>query len=223
METYSIFDIVGPTMVGPSSSHTAGAVRVGYICQKLFGRPIKHVDFLLHGSFATTYKGHGTDIALVAGILGMNPSNPQIPQAFDLATAQAITWKFSTGDIGDVHPNSVKVTITGVDGSTHYYIGASLGGGKAKIIAIDDLEVNINGDLTTLIAKHSDRPGFVADVSRILANNNINIASMKLFREEKGANAVLVIETDVDIDADSLEALGQVKHLLRLTFIKAIQ
>jgi L-serine dehydratase len=223
MENYSIFDIIGPTMVGPSSSHTAGAAKVAYIARSIFGRPIKKVDFYLHGSFATTYKGHGTDKALIAGVCGLKPDNPKIAMAYEYAQEKTIEINFHKMDLGDVHPNTVKMVFTATDGYTQEIIGSSIGGGKAKIIAIDDIDVSITGQYATLITQHLDLPGFVADISQILATYKINIAFMKVFRESKGSHAVMVIETDGPVHKDALVKINALEALNKLTFFEAIQ
>lgn len=222
MEQYSIFDIIGPTMVGPSSSHTAGAAKVAYICRKIFGRPIAKVTFYLHGSFATTYRGHGTDKALVGGICGMRPDDARIADAFAVAEEMGIQVAFHTMDLGEVHPNTVKIIFEDNQNNTQEMIGSSIGGGKAKIIAIDNIEVSITGRYATLITQHIDLPGFVANISKILANYRINIAFMKLFRETKGEHAVIVIETDDNIPKEALVQIEALRNLNKLTFFKAI-
>lgn len=222
MEQYSIFDIIGPTMVGPSSSHTAGAAKVAYICRKIFGRPIQKATFYLHGSFATTYQGHGTDKALVGGVCGMKPDDPRIADSFSVARDMGIHIDFYKKDLGEVHPNTVKIVFESPDGYTQEMIGSSIGGGKAKIIAIDNIDVTITGLYTAIIAQHIDRPGFVANISRVLANNEINIAFMKLFREHKGEHAVIVIETDDNIPQEALRQIEALPNLNKLTFFEAI-
>jgi len=222
MEQYSIFDIIGPTMVGPSSSHTAGAAKVAYICRKIFGRPIKKATFYLHGSFADTYQGHGTDKALVGGVCGMKPDDPRIADAFAVASDQGIQISFYKKDLGEVHPNTVKIVFEDYEGYSQEMVGSSIGGGKAKIIAIDEIDVSITGRYATMIAQHIDLPGFVANISQILANNNINIAFMKLFRETKGERAVIVIETDDTIPEEALMQIEALRNLNKLTFFEAI-
>lgn len=223
MDRYSLFDIIGPTMIGPSSSHTAGAAKVAYMCREIFGREIKHVKFYLHGSFATTYKGHGTDKALIAGVCGMKPDDPRIPNAYAYAKEIGMHIDFYTKDLGEVHPNTVKIVFESTDGFTQEMVGSSIGGGKAKIVAIDDIDVSISGKYPTLIIQNIDKPGFIADTSRLLAVANVNIAFMKLYRETKGENAVMVIETDETIAASVLDIIGSVDGLKSLTFIDAIK
>lgn len=223
MDRYSIFDIIGPAMIGPSSSHTAGAAKLAYMCQKIFGRPIKKATFFLHGSFATTYKGHGTDKALIAGVCGMKPDDPRIKDAYHVADDLGLEIVFKQKDLGEVHPNTVKIVFESTEGFIQEMTGSSIGGGKAKIIAIDDIEVDIFGKYTALIIQNIDKPGFIADISRLLAMAHVNIAFMKLYREVKGENAVLVIETDESIDPSVLKIIESVDGLKSLTFIEAIK
>ena len=223
MDSYSIFDIIGPAMIGPSSSHTAGAAKVAYIARSIFGKPIKKVTFYLHGSFSTTYKGHGTDKALIAGICGMRPDDPSIPFSYEKAKDMNIEIQFLKINLDDVHPNTVKIVFEGVDGSRQSIVGSSIGGGKVRIISIDDIEVAITGSYATLITQHLDLPGFVADISQILAKYHINIAFMKVFRETKGEHAVMVIESDDVIHKDALEKISALSALNKLTFFEAIQ
>lgn len=222
MEHYSLFDIIGPRMVGPSSSHTAGAAKVAFMCRKIFGRPIKKATFYLHGSFANTYQGHGTDKALIGGVCGLKPDDPRIADAFNLAKQMNIEVEFHKKDLGEVHPNTVMIVFEGEDGYKQEMVGTSIGGGKAKIIAIDNIEVSIDGKYATLITQHIDLPGFVANISQILAAYRINIAFMKLFREIRGEHAVIVIETDDTITKEVLDQISALRNLNKLTFFEAI-
>ncbi len=222
MEHYSLFDIIGPTMVGPSSSHTAGAAKVAYICRRIFGRNIKKVSFYLHGSFADTYQGHGTDKALIGGVCGLKPDDPLIADAYNVALKSGMIIRFFKKDLGDFHPNTVKIVFEDHEGYVQEMIGSSIGGGKAKIVMIDNIAVDITGQYSTLIAQHIDLPGFVANISQILAKYRINIAFMKLFREVKGEHAVIVIETDDLIPDDALMQIEALRNLNKLTFVKAI-
>ena len=156
-----IFDIIGPVMVGPSSSHTAGAVRIGYIAGKLMGEPIAKAEILLYGSFLATGKGHGTDKAVVAGLLGMQVDDPAIPHSFEIAEREGLQFTLSGIDLGDVHPNSVKLELTGESGRTLEVIAASIGGGRIEICEIDGLTANFSGDYPTLIVHNIDQPGHV--------------------------------------------------------------
>lgn len=213
MTSYSVFDLIGPVMVGPSSSHTAGANRIGYISKHIIGKPVKEVTFYLHGSFAKTHRGHGTDKALLAGLLGCKPDDERIRTAFDMAKSENLTYTFVEADLGDVHPNSVKIDALCVDGEKFEITASSIGGGKIKITKINDMEVDFNGEYTTLITHHKDCPGMVAKISKILADHDINIAYMKLFRAFKGTDALLLIETDEQIPIEAAQELDSVNHI----------
>lgn len=185
MKDVGVFDIMGPIMIGPSSSHTAGAARLGKIARAVSEGDIKEVKFLLHGSFGKTYKGHGTDRALVAGILGMEPSDIRLRDAIDIAEAQGIKVSFEEFDLGDAHPNTVKILITGKTGNNYEVIGSSIGGGSIQVSEVNGNNVEFTGAYPTLIISHMDIPGAVSKVTAILYKDDINIAFMKVFRSQK--------------------------------------
>ncbi len=209
MPHIGVFDVVGPIMVGPSSSHTAGAVRLGLAARQILGEPVKSAEIGLHGSFAATYWGHRTDVAILAGLLGMAMDDPRIPFAEELAQSAGLEYAFHMVDLGDVHPNSVRMRVKG-EGSSAEVIGASTGGGRICISAIDQFPVAIDGTYTALLAQYRDQPGVVADITRILADFGINIAFMNVSRKMRGSTALLVAETD---DPISHEVLEQVRSL----------
>ncbi|NLL70672.1 MAG: L-serine ammonia-lyase, iron-sulfur-dependent, subunit beta [Epulopiscium sp.] len=213
MGQYSVFDIVGPVMIGPSSSHTAGAARLGYMAKKIVGNGIQEVYFYLHGSFAKTYNGHGTDKALLAGVMGYLPDDERIRDAFSLAKKQGLLYHFMEADLGDVHPNTVKMKIIMDTGEEWEITGSSIGAGKIKIIKINTMEVDFAGEYTTLITYHIDRPGIIATLTAILAKYKINIAFMKLFREKKGSKAILILETDEHIEKEAVKEILQNKDI----------
>ena len=206
----SIFEAVGPIMVGPSSSHTAGAARLGRMAAKLVGQPFTHVDFGLHGSFAKTYQGHGTDLALVAGVLGMKQDDERLRYSFDIAKERGITYHFYEIEISGAHENTVCMSFLMQDGTTREIIGSSIGGGQIKICSIDGFPLDMSLNMTTLLVINKDTKGIVYQVTRILAANDINIATMKLTRQEKGATACCVIETDSDIPDSVVRELQDV-------------
>ena len=155
----NLLDIIGPVMVGPSSSHTAGAVKIGRVCHKLLAEKVVRADIYFHGSFLATGKGHGTDKAVVAGLLGMQVDDPAIPHSFEIAEREGLQFTLSGIDLGDVHPNSVKLELTGESGRTLEVIAASIGGGRIEICEIDGLTANFSGDYPTLIVHNIDQPG----------------------------------------------------------------
>lgn len=211
----NLFDIVGPVMIGPSSSHTAGACRLGLLAAGILGEHPKKAELVLHGSFARTYKGHGTDRALLAGLMGWQPDDARIPCALELAREAGIEFSFTPGDLGSMaHPNSVLFRLTGAGGNTCEVIGASIGGGQIQVTNVDGFPVELNGVLPALFVPHRDEPGVIALVSTILAQKRINIASMRVFREGKGETASMVIECDQPVPSEvvrSLEGLAPVK------------
>lgn len=215
----SIFDIIGPVMVGPSSSHTAGAVRIGYIARLLMNEPIKKAEIKLHGSFRATGHGHGTDKALVAGLLGMNPDDERIPDSFNVAEQEKMEFSFEGVDLREAHPNSVLMELTGVNGRTLQIIAASVGGGRIRIEQIDGLNANFCGDYPTLIVHNVDQPGHVTEVTSMLAHKSINIATMQLFRDKRGGNAVMVIECDTEIPLDAIKWLEKLEGIIKVTYL----
>lgn len=195
------FDIIGPVMIGPSSSHTAGAARLGKLARICWGEaPLSEVTFLLRGSFASTSRGHGTDKALVAGLLGMEPDDEGLRTALETAKEQGLPFRFEREDVDGAHPNSVRFCFTGRDGRTMEIVGASVGGGAVEILEIDVFAMGITGELPTLVTFHRDVHGVVAAVAACFAEREINIASMTLHRKAKGGLASLVAEMDMDMD-----------------------
>lgn len=224
MKEYSVFDILGPVMIGPSSSHTAGAARLGKIAGIIAGGRdnIKSVEFVLHGSFAKTYKGHGTDKALVAGILGMNPWDEGLRNSIEIAKKENLKIKFLPGDLGDVHPNTVKFIIHKKDDSIMEIIGSSIGGGSIKVIEINNQSMDFSGDYPTLIVYHKDIPGMISKISTMLYDNNINIAFLKVYRSIKGSSASMIFEMDNVIPQWVINAVKETENVKNVIFIKPI-
>ncbi len=202
-----LFDILGPVMVGPSSSHTAGAVRIGWMARTLLSEPPARAEILLHGSFAATGAGHGTDRALVAGLLGMLPDDPRIAEAFPLAREAGLAYTLGTVRLREAHPNTALIRLTGVRGSQLEMEAASLGGGRIRVTRLDGLAVTFTGEPRTLIVYHLDRPGQVADVAGLLAGERVNIASMQLYRGARGGRAIMVLHTDQEVRPHTLDTL----------------
>ena len=215
----NIFDIMGPIMVGPSSSHTAGAVRIGLISRRLLGSQPVSASLMLHGSFAATGTGHGTDKALVAGLLGMQPDDPNIPRAFSLAEQAGIELTIGTVSLRGAHPNTVILTITNAQGRTLEINASSLGGGRVRVNSLDGLEASFTGDYPTLIIRNEDRPGLVADVAQLLSDRNVNIATMQLYRDRRGGLAVMVIESDQAIYPATVERLRAHPGIVRVVYL----
>lgn len=222
MANVGVFDVLGPIMIGPSSSHTAGAARLGKIAKTIVDKEIKEVTFLLHGSFAKTYKGHGTDRALVAGILGMNPDDARLRYSLDLAKEQGIQIKFIPTDLGDYHPNTVKCVITDIDGITWEVIGSSIGGGLVEICEINGTKVQITGEYQTIIVNNEDLPGTLAKISGILYDAGINVASMKSVRLQKGEGVTMTFELDHPASIETIEAIKLIEGINRVITINPI-
>lgn len=191
-----VFDILGPVMIGPSSSHTAGAVRLGRITRELLGSEPVRADILLHGSFAKTYRGHGTDRAILAGIMGMDTSDPRIRRARELAEERGLTAVFETGEIEGAHANTARITLKDKAGKQVSLQGSSVGGGNILVTRFNGMDVSFTGEKQTLIVLHRDRPGLISAVTEVMAETGANIASFRLSRQQKGGQAVMTIELD---------------------------
>ncbi|MCI9338945.1 MAG: L-serine ammonia-lyase, iron-sulfur-dependent, subunit beta [Lachnospiraceae bacterium] len=213
------FDIIGPVMVGPSSSHTAGAVKIGNISRKLLGAPIRKADIFFHGSFLATGKGHGTDRALVAGLLGFPVDDSRIPDAFRYAGEAGMEYRLSGIDLGDVHPNSVKLLLSGDEGKKIEIVAASVGGGAIRVTQIDGLPANFSGDYPTLVVNNLDQPGHVTEITSMLSHKSINIATMQLYRSSKGGHAVIVLECDQEVPAEAIRWLSHLEGILKVTYL----
>lgn len=223
MREYSAFEILGPIMIGPSSSHTAGAARLGKVAKTIADGEIKKVQFFLHGSFAMTYKGHGTDKALVAGMLGMNPWDEGLKTSLDKAKKIGMEIEFIPTDLGDVHPNTVKFVITRTDGKVVEVIGSSIGGGNIVITAIDGEKIEFTGEYPTILINHIDLPGMVAKVSALLYTYKINIAFMRVYRSGKGSAAAMVFEADNIISTELIDEIRKIPNIKNARAINPIK
>lgn len=217
-----IFDIVGPIMVGPSSSHTAGAVRIGYIGGKLLGEPVKKAQILLYGSFLATGEGHGTKKAIVAGLLGMEPDDYRISDSFNIAKAKDMEIEFGEAKLNEGHPNSALLRLEGINGNKIEVLGQSIGGSRINIAQIDGIDTNFSGECPTLIVHNMDQPGHVSEVTSMLAHKSVNIATTQLYRSAKGGNAVMVVECDQQIPKEGIEWLKHVEGILKVTYFAGI-
>lgn len=218
----SIFDIIGPVIVGPSSSHTAGAVRIAKVARELLGEEVKKAVIRLHGSFAKTYKGHGTDRAIIGGLLGFSTDDQRIKKSLSLAKEAGMQYSIQRCFLGDVHPNTALIKVEGVSGRKVSILGSSVGGGSIVIRQVNGLKVNFTGQYYTLLVEHEDKPNMVAVVTLILGRNNINIAGMRVYRAYRGANAIMIIETDQKIDSSILKEIELRDSILSVTGIDII-
>jgi L-serine dehydratase len=192
----SVFDIIGPRMVGPSSSHTAGALRLGLLARALLGRTPERATIGLHGSFATTYQGHGTDRAVVAGLLGMAPDDSRIPDSLAVADQEGLEVSFEPVDLGaTAHPNTLRFDITAGEDNVSL-VGASVGGGAIEVSQVNDRVVDLSGRFDTLLIEARDVPGTTATITQRLAATDINIAFLEVGREKRGREAMMIIQTD---------------------------
>ena len=212
-----LFDVLGPVMTGPSSSHTAGAVRIGLTARRLLGSTPLNAEIQLHGSFAATGRGHGTDRALVAGLLGMQPDDPRIPQSFELARQAGLQFSIGSVTLRGAHPNTAVLHLTGEDGRSLEVVGASIGGGRISICQIDGITTNFGADYNTLIVHNLDTPGHVAAVTGCLSDHAINIATMQLYRSTAGGYAVMVLECDQPIPDEVIAELRQKPGIVKVT------
>lgn len=218
----SAFDIIGPIMIGPSSSHTAGAVRLGLMARAILGEEVKIINIKLYGSFAQTYKGHGTDRALIAGIMGFKPDDERIRNSLEIAKEKNIEFNFSKVDLEDTHPNTAIIELIGVTDRKIEVTGASIGGGNIIISAVNNYEVQLSGKYPSIIIVHQDMPGVVNGVTAALARYNINIAYMKVSRSERGAEALMNIEVDDTISDEAVKACSRVIGVKKVLRIDAI-
>lgn len=199
----SVFDVLGPNMIGPSSSHTAGACAIAHLAQKIKSGRLKEVEFTLYGSFARTYRGHGTDRALLGGIMGFAADDVRIRDSFEIAGERGIAYRFIPDEKEtDVHPNTVDIRMVSESGTETAVRGESLGGGKVRIVRINGVSVDFSGEYNAVIVIQRDRPGVAAHITRVLSDKGVNIAFMRLFRESKGETAYTIVESDERIPED---------------------
>jgi len=207
----TIFNIIGPVMVGPSSSHTAGAVRIGLAARAIIGGQPSRAVITLYGSFATTYGGHGTDLALIAGLLGMSPDDERIPDARRLAAQSGLDVKFEVAEASpDIHPNTAKLELVGPFGATTSVVGSSIGGGSILITKIDHFEVDFSGESHAIVVSYRDQPGIIAKITSLLATEDVNIASMRVSREAKHARALAIIEVDQPVSDEARALISRI-------------
>lgn len=222
MKEISVFEIIGPCMIGPSSSHTAGALRIALLARNLVKSDIKNVTFTLYGSFSRTYRGHGTDRALVAGILGFQTEDARIKDSFSYAEHAGVRYEFVIDkDTKMPHPNTVDITLEDSNGTCARVRGESIGGGAAVITRINGIEVSFSGEYSTIVIEQKDECGVLAYIAKCLSDHGVNIAFTKLFREEKGETAYTIIEADNEITKDIVEKLEESASIRSAILIEA--
>lgn len=222
MKKYGVFDILGPIMIGPSSSHTAGAVRLGLMARAIATPNFNRVECLLHGSFGSTYKGHGTDRALAAGLLGMKPSDIRLKDSLKLAQTRGLNITFIETDLGDTHPNTVKFIIYKNSGDVISIVGSSIGGGNIVISEIDGEKLEFTGKYPTIIIKHLDYKGVISKATYILYKEDINIAYLKVYRDDRGKSAYMIFETDSRIKKETIERLQGIDKVISVKVINEL-
>ena len=221
----NIFDIIGPVMIGPSSSHTAGAVRLGRVANKLISdRKLIRVEITLSGSFAQTYKGHGTDRALLAGIMGYHSYSPEIRDALEIAKEQGIDYSFLKQNIKGAHPNTALIHYYTADGAEGTMQGASVGGGNILVNQINGMDVHFTGDNNTIIVMHHDKPGVIAAVTQVMhwQYADLNISSFYLSRESKGGNSIMTIEVDSLPPEDLMQKILEIEHVTNAILVRRL-
>ena len=213
-----LFDVLGPVMIGPSSSHTAGAAKIGYTAQKLLGEVPAQADIGLYGSFATTGKGHGTDRALVAGLLGLRPDDPRLPDSFALAAQRGMQFSIHPVELRSAHPNTAVIEAKSADGRTLTMQASSIGGGRIMVNKLDGIDVNFNGMFNTLVIRNQDASGTVAAITSILSQLRVNVANMSLYRHKRGGDALMVIELDQHLKPSQVAFLSELPGVLSMTY-----
>lgn len=214
-----LLDIIGPIMIGPSSSHTAGAARIGRIARGLLGQAPRYADIGFHGSFAKTYQGHGTDRAVVGGLLDMDVDDPRLRDSLTLAKEAGLAYTFHEVSLRDVHPNTLELDVTGKEGARLRLRAASVGGGSIRVTEIDGLPVRLTGESHTLVLLHRDTPGVIARISGLLARESLNIATMNVGRQSAGRNAITVLELDALPGSQTVQALNGQPDIDRVTLL----
>ena len=214
-----LFDIIGPIMIGPSSSHTAGAARIGLVARSLLEKQPVRARIGFFGSFADTYRGHGTDRAIIAGLLGMAVDDERLRNSPEYAAAAGLQVEFYQADLRDAHPNTVVLDLEDADGHALHVQASSVGGGAIRVDELDGLKVSFSMTQDTLVLEQRDTPGIVARVSGLIAGSSVNIATMQLFRDHLGGRAVMVLETDSQPDPETIEKIRAVRGVQRVTLL----
>lgn len=213
------FDIIGPIMIGPSSSHTAGVVRIGLFCKSILNIIPKNVSITWYGSFAKTYVGHGSDKAIIAGLLGLNTDDENIIDSFEIAKSKGMKFSFEASNEETLHPNTVKVVADNDKGNLQEIWATSVGGGRINVVKIDDTEVLLDGKYDTLFTNHVDQKGVIKDVASLLYDYHINVATMKVHRSEKSGNATMTIETDSELTNEVLDSIKKIESIRKAVII----
>jgi L-serine dehydratase len=217
----SILDVMGPVMVGPSSSHTAGTARLGRVAREILDEEPLEVHFFLHPPLAATYRGHGSDFALVGGAIGLNVDDPRIPEAIRIAEQMEVKVEFGEEDLGEVHPNTVRIETKGATREVEI-IGSSIGGGVIEVFKINGFQSRFKGDSPTLLLFYRDRRGVIAEVANIIADEGINIASLYCSRKQRGKDAFMQVDVDSPLSKAALERIGSLVDVADARYLDRI-
>lgn len=218
----NVFDVIGPIMIGPSSSHTAGAVRLGRVAWKLLDDELVKVEIGLAGSFAETYRGHGTDKALVAGCMGMHSYDESIRHALEIATEKGIAYSFYRVKLQDAHPNTVILHVYGKNGKEAEIQGASVGGGNILVDKVNGMDAGFTGQNDTYLIRHYDKPGAIAEVSNMMMYQQVNISNFRLSRIKKGGEALMMIEVDGTAPRELVTLLNMLPDVIAAILIRTV-
>ncbi|MVO99567.1 L-serine ammonia-lyase, iron-sulfur-dependent subunit beta [Paenibacillus lutrae] len=218
MRFKDVFSIIGPSMIGPSSSHTAGAIRLGRVARQLFGELPEKAELTFFGSFADTYRGHGTDLAVVGGLLDYETDHPRIPDSLEDAEAAGMEVIFQTSSGQHTHPNTARISLSSGEREMTV-VGASIGGGNIEILSVNQFDLKFTGEFPTLVISHLDRPGMIADITALLQRKNLNIGYMDLDRKGRGGEAMTVIEADSPVTGD---LIAEVKQLSMVEDVRTV-
>lgn len=217
----SILDVMGPVMVGPSSSHTAGTARLGRVAREILDEDPVEVRFFLHPPLAATYRGHGSDFALVGGAIGLNVDDPRIPEAIRIAEQMGVKIEFSEEDLGEVHPNTVRVELRGPNREAEI-VGSSIGGGVIEVFKINGFQTRFKGDSPVLLLFYRDRPGMIAEVANIIAEEGINIASLYCSRKQRGKDAFMEVDVDSPLSREALRRICSLSDVADARYLDRI-
>jgi L-serine dehydratase len=221
LRAISILDVMGPVMVGPSSSHTAGTARLGRVAREILDEDPVEVHFFLHPPLAATYRGHGSDFALVGGSIGLSVDDPRIPEAIRIAEQMGVKIDFTEEDQGDVHPNTVRIEIRGREREAEIS-GSSIGGGVIEVFRINGFQTRFKGDSPTLLLFYRDRPGMISEVTKMIADEGINIASLYCSRKQRGKDAFMAIDVDSPISGEALQRISSIADMVEARYLDRI-
>lgn len=219
----NIFNVIGPVMIGPSSSHTAGVVRIGKVAKVLLRDEIKKATIFFSGSFSTTYEGHGSDKAVAGGLLGYDTDDSRIRDSIKTFRNSGKELVFLTENLGDYHPNTLRIHLIGENGKELDLVGCSVGGGEISIRRLNSYEIELSATKDTLIIPHNDISGIIAKVAFAIALQNKNIGNMKVFRNQRGGQAMMIIELDQYLETKLIDEINKISDVIEVTYLEPIK